>query len=123
MTEVCRLLNIPSVAELLNLYPDPTVLPDAVIAPSFYAIEHQSIAELKEYYNEMKYKPLITTVISPGVDLSVFDLAIAEKSKEKCLTIASKSNIYNSKCHRCFSIGFIGRLAPGYNFIVVVVSF
>lgn len=43
LVDGARLLGIPTVAELVNLYIDGEVLPSVVVAPSTYAAEHESI--------------------------------------------------------------------------------
>jgi glycosyltransferase involved in cell wall biosynthesis len=54
-----KILGIPTVAELLNLFMDQEMAPDVVVAPSLSAYRHESIAALKG--------PKVV-IIPPGVD-------------------------------------------------------
>lgn len=69
ITDTGKLLSIPTVAELLNLYVDPTVLPDVIVAPSTYAIEHESVRNISLQRRVIHlYSMSHHTIQSLGVD-------------------------------------------------------
>lgn len=68
ITDVARALGIPTVTELLNLFIHPYVMPDVVVAPSHYALNHKSI---QTSLLEAKVLPA-TGVICPAVDFNHF---------------------------------------------------
>lgn len=48
ITDTARYLSIPTVSELLNLFPDPDTASDVVVGPSWYSLEHESMRRLRD---------------------------------------------------------------------------
>ena len=75
ITYTARMLGVPTVTELLNLFTDPDIVPDVIIGPSVYSIQHDSISSLR-------IPPLDSgttsasprmIVIAPSVDIKRFN--------------------------------------------------
>lgn len=116
ITYTARLLNVPTVTELLNLYTDPDIVPDVIIGPSVYAVQHDSISSLRIH-------PLVTDpdstntgiaprmlVISPSVDINRFS---QHKPAVDFPALHSKSGTVSNS--RPFVVGFVGRLSVEKN--------
>ena len=136
-------LNIPTAVELLNLFMDPNQLPSAIIAPSHYAKQHESIQNAIKTdttssdsdHQKSSFPSVILRVIPPSVDVNKFDGqhipsdSIINPHKE-CVHINNFNKIVASQktlnqnqsvvpspqsMQHCFNIGFIARLAPEKN--------
>ena len=138
ITDTARTINIPTVGELLNLFPDELIIPDVIIGPSLYSIKHHSIQSMihslniqnKNYGNYGKIPNLI--VISPAVNENLYKLnenrnnSINNKQSYNNQIMKSKNclndnnNMNNSD--RCLSIGFIARLSPEKNIGIFIMS-
>ena len=127
-------IGIPTAVELLNLFIDPNMLPTALIAPSHYAGQHESIlgsihatklANINDSSSSLPQpsQPLIQ-VIPPSVDIARFNrsqdrLNVINYHKD-CVLINEFNKKYPSNVSRaerldCIHIGFIARLAPEKN--------
>lgn len=144
LIEMARELGIPTVAELLNLFIHPEVVPTVIVGPSTFAVEHESILALFDVSNgaartTRRIPPPLIAVIPPAVDAERYypwdgdttcsannngncnrDLKINHSNiilHPGCLqNIQNKNNYDNSPPWRpCFVIGFVGRLAVEKN--------
>lgn len=136
-------IGVPTAVELLNLFIDPNMLPTALIAPSHYAGQHESIvgsiqaAHLTTSRDSRSTAPPpLIEVIPPSVDMTKFNRtdrlqdATAHRVinyHKDCVAI----NEFNRKhppsntpsytaagaegMRDCIHIGFIARLAPEKN--------
>ena len=110
IVDVASVLGIPTVAELGNLDMHPSIVPDVVVAPSNYALQHESIRKaLILAKNEGLYPRGV--VISPGVNLTIFD-----PFNFKQHSLISPPTLENPVLHpgcttftTCFSVGWIGQ--------------
>jgi hypothetical protein len=113
ITDVSAAMQIPTVTELLNLFADPRVLPDAVVAPSLFALQHESVAHLADAYARTRgrrwERRLETAVIQPGVDAFGVFHPINYAARRDA---ADWGDLVHGR-QRCFEVGFVGRLAPG----------
>lgn len=121
VTDAAHILKIPTVAELLNLFVHPEVVPTLMIAPSTYAVEHESIqAILRSSSQNGTPRKAVAVVVPPSVDTDKFNPALFHQKSEtglnkqphnhpKCQPLAL-SAAYGSPC---VNIAFIARLAPG----------
>ena len=109
--DVSYILHIPTIAELLNLFPAQSVLPHVLVAPSAFAQRHYSVQGpierqvLRSGGSDPLYKGSEVRVISPSVDTYKFDIS----------RVRSRAVRYHPDCmliHGCFVVGFVGRLAP-----------
>lgn len=130
IVDVAGLLGIPTVTELLNLYLDIDTIPDAVVAPSTYAVEHESISTLEDYISTHRrrspgvydhIKVPLRTIIPPSVDAKV-------RFNPRLYPTSPSPNRYQHGCENaviysdgatereghspCVSIGFVARLSP-----------
>lgn len=107
ITDSARLLNIPTVSELMNLYPHPYIIPSVFVGPSQYSIEHETVTEAIEQFLLLPYTQSWNNsriVISPSVDTNLFDPNIELKRK------------VSSNCSDDFlSIGYVARLSIDKN--------
>jgi glycosyltransferase involved in cell wall biosynthesis len=92
LVEAARLVGVPSVMELLCVFPEKHTLPDAVIAPSAYALEHSSLTHL------VTLPTLQTAVIAPSV------------SPE--LLLQRPSDPLSLPDPNFFTVGLSGRVSP-----------
>lgn len=117
LVESSRLMGIPSAMELLNVFPDVAVVPDSIIAPSYYAMRHESINYLHAR------DQLLSAVVSPGVknDLLFDDSQDNEKGRDVkigkdgfSMTFSGEKTAKDTRDSgkRPFHIAFAGRLAP-----------
>eukprot|EP00605_Chrysophyceae_sp_TOSAG23-4_P000668 GSChrysophyteH1.ASY1.ANO1.750.1 assembled CDS len=135
-----RELGIPTVAELLNLYVDADSSPDLLIAPSLYAMEHESVKWLRDAkmadstctaFAGVRVVPdsfssgidelsldvrrfecgPVTTIVTPAVDLSAFTL---RKEITSELIDAHFRDCYEQK-QECKVVGFMARLSTEKN--------
>jgi hypothetical protein len=135
VTDAARILGIPTVAELLNLYVHKDVLPTVMVAPSTFAVEHESIqAALNERYTVPatgKLGPLhspLAAVIPPAVDTSRLNPAIYRGRKYAPNSYAQEGVYAHPACEirgevprdekgipvkPCVIVGFLARLSPG----------
>jgi hypothetical protein len=123
ITDTARLLVIPSASELLNLYLDVDVLPDALVGPSEYAVNHDSItsmkgvvealrSEYKDKYDHLKVP--FSTVISPAVDCEKqFNPALYSMTSVLARGGCEDVSSLRGEASPCFSVGFVARLSPG----------
>jgi len=114
LTDVGTVLSIPTVVELSNLFMDPTLNPNIIVAPSTYSANHESIKELGvlfdientdvcSYDNSCINNYTKIVIIPPAVDTNKF-------SKKNVELYGGKIN--NPLClDDCINIGFIARLA------------
>lgn len=73
LTDITRTLQIPSLTELLNLFLDERILPDVLIAPSQYALQHHSVqGPMRSQLTASGFQP-VGVVIQPSVDMNHFD--------------------------------------------------
>jgi len=113
-----RLLDIPSIAELVNVHLHPEIVPTVIVGPSHFAIEHKSVADVL-----LANKTATSAVIiSPGVDLEQFDPLRVEKNTKFDEIISAKlcGDLSYASSDRfgfipCVLIGYIGRLEPEKN--------
>ena len=137
VTDTARILGIPTVAELLNLYVDREVLPTILVAPSTYAVEHSSIQDILHISytipttSRLGRKHTTAVVIPPAVDTIKFDPYKYKQTSSIPPGEYMPSNVYtHPKCklHKnsdiprnkrgeimkpCIIVAFIARLAPG----------
>jgi hypothetical protein len=120
LRDIGKVLGIPTVVELLNLFPSKEMLPTAFIAPSHYALHHPSVQEaINSVDNE---RPEII-VIAPSVDLERFNYTqltnekLLKRNKEQidslnmCPSDVDECKIIDNH-KKVFTIGFVARLAP-----------
>jgi glycosyltransferase involved in cell wall biosynthesis len=122
LRDSARIVKIPAVAELLNLFMSSEMVPDVVVAPSLYAYNHESIAA--HWRNPSGPKVYI---IPPGVDAArKFNRELIAKddivhphadceSINKFVDHVSKASQGDASLQRCFHIAFIARLASEKN--------
>jgi glycosyltransferase involved in cell wall biosynthesis len=134
VTDAARILGIPTVAELLNLYVHKDVLPTVLVAPSTFAVEHDSIqTALREKYSVPAPKKLgenspRAVVIPPSVDTRRFDPSIYRARKFPPQSFVEEGVYAHPSCRTrgnipldasgrpvrpCIIVGFIARLSPG----------
>jgi hypothetical protein len=120
ITDTARLLGIPSASELLNLYLDVDVLPDALVGPSEYAVHHDSITSMRgvvealrsEHNDRYDYlKAPSSTVISPAVDCEE-QFNPARYPRPGGLARGGCED-FSDEANHCFTVGFVARLSPG----------
>ena len=108
--DVSYILHIPTIAELLNLFPAQSALPHVLVAPSAFAQSHYSVQGpierqvLRSGGSDPLYKGTEVRVISPSVYTYKFDI----------LRVGSRAVRHHPDCmliHGCFVVGFVGRLA------------
>ena len=125
ITYTARRLNVPTAAELLNLFTHPDIVADTIIAPSTYSIRHDSIAALRitplsagsvatASVPEPELQPPRMVVIAPSVDLNRFAPKAVEytDSPSDASLVASKP----------FVVGFVARLAVEKNVGLFILS-
>ena len=126
-------LNVPTVVELLNLFPDAEMLPEYIIAPSHYAATHSSVTEAIDGMRKRQEGSVSVTqrtealpeifVVSPAVDLHKFNRSEAALHSIRYHPSCSLINqhyrpsvpLINGTLQRCFTVGFMARLAPEKN--------
>lgn len=134
VTDAARILGIPTVAELLNLYVHRDVLPTVMVAPSTFAVEHESIQSvLRESFAVPSSRVIgedkpLAVVIPPGVDTARFDPAIYRKRQVPSGSYVGEGVYSHPACRAggktplgddgkplkpCVVIGFVARLSPG----------
>ena len=118
-------LGIPTVVELLNLFPDEKLLPTAYVAPSHYSAQHHSITKAVALSNSKTQ----VLVIPPSVDTHKFNKSripfqYIMNPHKSCVAIdyfknkithkhnqtQSKNKLSLQLSAKCIHIGFIGRL-------------
>lgn len=75
ITDTARSLGIPTIAELLNLFIDPYIVPDVVVGPSTYAVQHESVVSSIAACLTTSATPRehpVVVVIPPAVDTELF---------------------------------------------------
>ena len=102
MIMIAENLRLPTVTELLNLFADPVHLPTAIIGPSHYSINHESIKSIRRSTKAQRSN-LRVEVVSPGVDLNRFDVSL-RKSVDVWRHPACPKNT------QCIVIGFMARM-------------
>jgi hypothetical protein len=128
ITDTARALGIPSVAELMNLFVSEQILPDVIVAPSAYALQHESIQAVLgnarsgvnrstgatvDVTQQLSAK-LVGVVIPPAVDTAHFD-----PTRYRAASGEREAHTYrHPACGEealvpCVVVGFIARLAPG----------
>lgn len=109
ITDTARVMGVPTVTELLNLFIDPGLVPSAVVGPSVYSIEHEKAMLFVDGDPTKPKEGIRTVVIPPSVDLDRFD-------PDK---IAPQDVIRHPQCamlpQPCFTVGFIARLSTEKN--------
>lgn len=139
ITDTARILGIPTVTELLNLYLDLAVLPDVVVGPSTYAVRHHSVQSVVDKVKFLQNSsdnwidrsflplaPISVQVIAPSVDsFGKFDRTLysatpADSKFGGCNGLVVRHGHDGIRAeeagsdHRpCFAVGFMARLAPG----------
>ncbi len=130
VTDAARILGIPTVAELLNLFVDAEVVPTVMVAPSLFAMEHESIQAVLHMETKKagkKNHPLsvqtpLAVSIPPSVDTDTFDAALYAKNRAAnpvvyqhpaCRAVGFKYAPTDGPSAPCTIIAFIARLAPG----------
>lgn len=131
VTDAARILNIPTAAELLNLFVDKDVVPTVLVAPSTYAVEHETIqAVLNIPTHDAQRHPLavqrpFAVVIPPSVDFVAFHPErFAENRAQNpvvyqhpaCKAVGYVYAVSDGPSAPCTVIAFIARLAPGENY-------
>jgi hypothetical protein len=129
ITDVAKVLGIPSITELLNLYLDDRAIPDIIVGPSLHSLKHQTIQQpviINQASNGYSVLPL-QVVISPSVNQEVFS-PVAAKITSASLLKAKSCSLYNNftlpfqltkegdvfiKHYPCILVGFVGRLSIG----------
>ena len=101
ITTISRVMGVPTVSELLNLFTDPRIVPDVIIAPSTYALHHPSISSLRI---NGRHPPKMV-VVSPAVDILRFSDRRSKYNANSVMDWIPKP----------FVIGFIGRLSVEKN--------
>jgi glycosyltransferase involved in cell wall biosynthesis len=105
VTGASKMAKIPSIAELVGLYPGEVAVPDVIVGPSWYAVNHPSIHNLLDRLRLTKQNLPALSVIPPGINTTIYHpLQQATTITEQ---LASQG--------RNISLGFIGRLAPDKN--------
>lgn len=128
INDAARYLRIPTVTELLNLYLEPDILPDAIIAPSHHSLLHESIqGPIATKVKETGIKPL-GFVIAPSMDPDHFNPEpfrlhvpfIPPKNCDVSMTDAFRTKItqedFNNAFYKhapCVLIGFVARISGG----------
>lgn len=119
ITDTAKVLNIPTVSELLNLFPSTVAVPNYIIGPSSYSIEHTSVEsminQLKMSFSNSNTRIKDNfiperVVISPAVDLSRFNM-----SDNSIRPIYHRDIQVSDLTKKMLSIGFVGRLTPEKN--------
>lgn len=131
IVDFAKVLQIPTMTELLNLYLEEDLLPDIIIAPSLHSLQHESI----QYPIHQKLLHRGSTsfgiVISPSVELKHFNsvkfsqalpnVSIKPQSRAKSCNITSPEektvlNKFRTFLHwPCIMIGFVGRVTAEKN--------
>lgn len=78
LTDIASIMHVPTLSELLNLYPHSFQTPDIIIAPSHYALEHESTRDVLASKTEPSkhgkdFVGALGVVIPPSVDMKTFD--------------------------------------------------
>jgi hypothetical protein len=138
VTDTARVLGIPLVAELLNLYMHELVLPDVVVAPSQFALQHHSMRKFTgggdtgincqvsgtEQLGQCPCTPPRTkspemVVIPPSIDTGRFSREMVLEHEiyhhPACkVHVSAVMRTGNESGHwPCVVIGFVARLSPG----------
>jgi glycosyltransferase involved in cell wall biosynthesis len=138
VTDTARVLGIPLVAELLNLYMHELVLPDVVVAPSQFALQHHSMRKITgggdtcsngqvsgtEQLSQCpctppRMKSPEMVVIPPSIDTGRFSREMVLEHEiyhhPACkVHISAVMRTGNESGHwPCVVIGFVARLSPG----------
>jgi hypothetical protein len=115
VTDTARVLGLPTVAELLNLHLHPLVLPDVVVAPSHYALQHESV------HNVIQENGIRGVVIPPSVDSQLFSRHAVHADKvyrhpacSPVLQLPVRPESVSAHWP-CAVIGFVARLSPGFS--------
>ncbi|CAK9251086.1 unnamed protein product [Sphagnum jensenii] len=116
------------VVELLNLYPDSSMLPTVFIAPSHYAQQHRSLVEAigNVAIEDLNYAAKTQViVIPPAVDLQRFNISTAAQRpiyyhSDVAAMRNHKNKIRPESYTACYvvNIGFMARLAPEVTYLV-----
>jgi hypothetical protein len=127
IVQAARVLGVPTVGELMNLNLHALTTPVAVVAPSTFVIEHESIAAVlaaqASAQSQRNDHASFGVVIPPSVDVSKFDPARyrldgvgaggrspSVYSHPRCSTQWEDQSLAHSPC---FVVGFVARLSPG----------
>lgn len=137
ITDSSRLLGIPTVMELLNLFAHPLVVPDVIVGPSVYAIQHESVTSIIQ--SGSSSTQISTIVIPPSVDAGHFSSINTDMNTTTTLAtsfhpscVEQYSSLGNATAmssylspmerallpqsqHNCINIGFIARLSVEKN--------
>jgi hypothetical protein len=123
ITDTARALGIPTVAELMNLFVSSHILPTAIVAPSSYALEHDSVqsvlgapAQAGGSTLRGARAPPMGLVIAPAVDTVKFDPARYQSMDGATAAPAYRHpacTVQGLATTPCAVVGFIARLAPG----------
>eukprot|EP01041_Mallomonas_annulata_P002333 gene2333-4537_t len=122
--DTAKIIGVPTVTELVNLFVHPEVIPSVIVAPSHFAIEHESIRHIVT--SELFPVKPVLIVISPGVDMKRFypleTSVAANKSTDTDTDTDTDSRYrqlfcgfvssYQDDKTPCFVVGFIARLSP-----------
>jgi hypothetical protein len=133
ITDTARALDIPTVAELMNLFVSAHILPTVIVAPSQYALEHDSVrfvlagrgmAQIsdKALVDGTRALPPAGVVISPAVDTDKFDPAryySANGARTEAVYRHPTCAVQGQAAIPCTVVGFVARLAPGMNSILI----
>jgi hypothetical protein len=128
INDAARYLRIPTVTELLNLFLEADILPDAIIAPSHHSLLHESIqGPIEKKVKETGLRPM-GFVIAPSMDPDHFNpepyrLQTPLLPPKNCeveigdsfRTRISLEDFQNSfyKHSPCVLIGFVARISGG----------
>ena len=129
VTHGARILGIPTVAELLNLFVHEDVVPTVLVAPAAFAVEHESVQSVLQSHSEESVgkHPLsahmpMTTVIAPSADTDAFNPARFAENRAlnpavyqhpSCRAVGYVYGPEEGPSAPCVVIAFIARLAPG----------
>jgi hypothetical protein len=126
ITDVAKILGIPSITELLNLYLDNRAIPDIIVGPSLHSLKHQTIQQpvvINQAHNGYKELPL-QVVIAPSVNQEIFspsNVTAALKKAKGCsfyhnftlpFKLTKEGDVF-TKHYPCILVGFVGRLSIG----------
>lgn len=109
ITDTARTLGIPSVTELVNLFMHEDVVPDVIVAPSHFALLHESVQKMLKASEMNDHRPPVSVVISPAVDLKHFQPPLLRNSQKSCQVMNDASQ------RACVTVGFLGRVTSSKN--------
>ena len=112
LSDTGKIMSVPVIVELSNLYLHPTASPNVIVAPSLFAATHESIRNLGQSMNDPYSSTFpdnycgnnatLIVVVPPAVDTIRFSQSYVS---------SNGGPVRYPSCSQCINIGYVARLS------------